>query len=134
MKKCHLALEITHWVTPELDLPLYCEFVYDSQDPLAVTVVLDTQGVRPVTWVLSRDLLSEGMTARAGTGDVVLWPLIDHDGESSSFCLRVGSGPTVLFEVPAEPVASWLARTYDMVPCGAELDGVDWDELVQLAE
>lgn len=134
MKKCQLALEITHWVFSELDLPLQCEFSYDTQDPLAVTLVLDTEGVRPVTWALSRDLLAEGMTARVGEGDVTCWPVLDHDGEPSSFCVRVGSTHKAVFEIPAEPVVSWLARTYDMVPRGTELDGVDWDEWAQLAE
>ncbi|MFJ3672597.1 SsgA family sporulation/cell division regulator [Streptomyces sp. NPDC090106] len=134
MTKSRLALEITHWVIPEIDVPLSCEFTYDPQDPLAVTLVLDTEGVRPVTWILSRDLLADGLIAREGDGDVVLWPLLDHDGESDSFCLRVGGARTALFEIPTEPVTDWLERTYAMVPQGAELDGVDWDELVQLAE
>jgi hypothetical protein len=134
MKKCHLALQITHWVFSELDVPLDCEFSYNTHDPLAITLVFDTDGERPVRWIFSRELLAEGMTARAGEGDVVLWPMLDQDGEPSAFCVQVGSTRTAVFEIPAEPVAEWLARTYDMVPQGAELDGVDWDELVQLAE
>ncbi|MEV0175499.1 SsgA family sporulation/cell division regulator [Streptomyces sp. NPDC050803] len=135
MKKCHLSLEITHWVTSELSLMLNCEFSYDAQDPLAVTLVLDSDGGRPVRWIFCRQLLTEGMTARAGEGDVVLWPLLDSDGEASSFCVRVGGGErTALFEIPAEPVREWLAGTFAMVPRGTELDGVDWDQLVQLAE
>ncbi|WP_338704195.1 SsgA family sporulation/cell division regulator (plasmid) [Streptomyces sp. Q6] len=134
MKKCHLVLEITHWVSSELDLSLQCEFSYDAQDPLAVTLVLGTAGVRPVTWILSRDLLAEGMTARVGDGDVTFWPMHAYDGEPSSFCVRVGNPQRAVFEIPAEPVVTWLARTYDMVPRGTEMDGVDWDEWAQLAE
>ena len=134
MKKCHLALEITLWVCSELDLPLQGEFSYDTQDPLAVIVVFDTDGVRPVTWALSRDLLADGLAARVGEGDVVLWPVLDLDGEPSSFCIRVGSARKAVFEIPAEPVMTWLAGTYAMVPRGTELDGVDWDEWAQLAE
>ncbi|MFG2357046.1 SsgA family sporulation/cell division regulator [Streptomyces sp. NPDC048521] len=134
MKNSQLSLEITHWVTSELTLTLDCEISYDTHDPLAVTLVLDTDGPRPVRWVFSRDLLADGMTARVGEGDVVLWPVCDLDGEASSFCMRVGDVHTALFEIPAEPVTEWLAGTYAMVPRGAELDGVDWDELVQLAE
>ncbi len=134
MKKCHLALEITHWVISELDLPLNCEFSYDTRDPLAITLVFDTDAEDPVRWIFSRELLAEGMTAPAGEGDVVLWPELYQDGEPSAFCVQVGSVRTALFEIPIEPVAQWLAQTYDMVPQGTELDGVDWDELVQLAE
>ncbi|WP_031010117.1 SsgA family sporulation/cell division regulator [Streptomyces sp. NRRL F-5727] len=135
MKKCHLTLEITHWVTSELPLDLTCEFGYDTSDPLAVSLVLDSHGARPVRWFLCRELLADGLVARAGEGEVVLWPLLDSDGERSSFCVRVGGGDrTALFEIPVEPVARWLARTWEMVPRGTELEGVDWDELVQLAE
>jgi hypothetical protein len=121
-------------VCSELDLPLQCGFSYDAQDPLAVTVVFDTEGVRPVTWALSRDLLADGIAARVGEGDVMLWPVLDLDGEPSSFCVRVGSARKAVFEIPAEPVMTWLAGTYAMVPRGTELDGVDWDECAQLAE
>ncbi|MGW0812763.1 SsgA family sporulation/cell division regulator [Streptomyces viridiviolaceus] len=135
MKKCHLTLEITHWVTTELSLDLNCEFTYDTSDPLAVTLVLDSDGERPVRWIFCRQLLADGLVARVGEGEVVLWPLFDSDGERSTFCLRVGGGDrTALFEIPIEPIGQWLARTWEMVPRGTELEGVDWDELVQLAE
>ncbi|MEW2515472.1 SsgA family sporulation/cell division regulator [Streptomyces sp. NPDC046870] len=134
MKKCRLSLEVTHWVTSDLTLTLNSEISYDTHDPLAVTVVLDADGERPVRWIFARDLLADGLSARVGEGDVALWPVCDLDGEASSFCLRVGGARKALFEIPAEPVRTWLAGTYTMVPRGAELDGVDWDELVQLAE
>ncbi|KOV92007.1 MULTISPECIES: SsgA family sporulation/cell division regulator [unclassified Streptomyces] len=135
MRKCHLSLEITHWVTSELARELNCEFSYDTSDPLAVTLVLDTDGEHPVRWVFCRQLLADGLVARVGEGDVVVWPLPDEDGEQSAFCVRVGVGDrSALFEVPAGPVGQWLAGTWAMVPRGTELDGVDWDALVQLAE
>ncbi|GGM13760.1 hypothetical protein GCM10010129_67310 [Streptomyces fumigatiscleroticus] len=135
MNKSHLALEITRWVTSELSLELNCEFSYDTCDPLAVTLTLDTDDERPVRWVFCRQLLADGLITRAGEGEVVIWPLLDDNGERSSFCLRVGGGDrTALFEIPTEPVGEWLAGTWTMVPRGTELDGVDWDALVQLAE
>ncbi|MER6120662.1 SsgA family sporulation/cell division regulator [Streptomyces sp. NPDC001743] len=134
MKKCHLSLEITHWVTHELALDLDCEFTYDTSDPLAVTLVLGADSERSVRWIFCRQLLADGLTARVGEGEVVLWPLLDGEGEPATFCARVGGARTALLEIPARPVGQWLARTYAMVPRGTELDGVDWDELVQLAE
>lgn len=136
MKKCNLTLEIAQWLSCELALRLSCEFSYAEQDPLAVTLVLDTDGQRPVRWVLSRDLLADGLSARSGEGDVMLWPMYDlPDGEaSSSFYLRLGSVHTALFEIPAEAVAQWLSHTYAMVPRGTEMDAVDWDALSQLAD
>ncbi|MEV6106476.1 SsgA family sporulation/cell division regulator [Streptomyces sp. NPDC051940] len=134
MHKRYLALEITHWVFSDLALTLPCEFSYDPQDPLAVAVVFNTDGESPVRWFFSRELLADGLATRSGEGEVVLWPVYDDDGEPATFCVRVGSAHKALFEIPADPVAEWLAETYTLVPRGTELDGVDWDELVLLAE
>ncbi|WP_372346686.1 SsgA family sporulation/cell division regulator [Streptomyces sp. KL116D] len=134
MKKCQLSLQIAHWVFDDLALPRTCEVSYDSTDPLAVALVFETGGRQPVRWVLSRDLMAEGLADHVGEGDVRLWPVHDDDGDLTSLCVRLGSGHTALIEFDAEPVANWLARTYEMVPRGTELDGVDWDELVQRVE
>ncbi|MFD9286592.1 SsgA family sporulation/cell division regulator [Streptomyces mirabilis] len=134
MKKCHLSLQIRHWVSSGLARTLNCEISYSSEDPLAVTMVFNTDAACPVGWVFSRELLADGLNARVGEGDVVLWPMHDHDGDLTSFCVRIGSARTAMFEIAAEPVVNWLDQTYEMVPCGAEFEGVDWDELVQLAE
>lgn len=69
MKKCRLSLEVTHWVTSDLTLTLNSEISYDNHDPLAVTVVLDADGERPVRWIFARDLLADGLSARVGEGD-----------------------------------------------------------------
>ncbi|MFE7752185.1 SsgA family sporulation/cell division regulator [Streptomyces sp. NPDC057428] len=135
MNQCDLTMDIARWLSPELAFTVSCEFSYADQDPFAVTLVLDADGVRPVRWVLSRDLLADGLTARSGTGDVMVWPVHDlPDGETSSFCLRLVNTHAVVFEIAAEPVAQWLARTYTMVPRGTEMDGADWDELLQFAD
>ncbi|MFE7752732.1 SsgA family sporulation/cell division regulator [Streptomyces sp. NPDC057428] len=135
MKNCNLTLEIARWLSPELALRLSCEFSYAEQDPFAVTLVFDTGSECPVRWVLSRDMLADGLSALSGEGDVALWPLYDlPDGVASSFCLRLVNTSTALFEIPSEPVAQWLERTYAMVPQGTEMDGVNWDELSQLAD
>ncbi|MFE6888482.1 SsgA family sporulation/cell division regulator [Streptomyces sp. NPDC057694] len=130
----HLPVEMTHWVTSMLALGRAGEFSYDTRDPLAVTLIVETDGGRLVRWVFARELLTEGLAARAGEGDVALWPVDGPGGERSAFCLRLGSTRTALFEIPAEPVARWLAGTYALVARGTELDGVDWDVLVQPAE
>ncbi|GHB11240.1 hypothetical protein GCM10010330_76520 [Streptomyces tendae] len=135
MNKCNLTLDVARWLSPELALTLSCEFSYAEQDPFAVTVVLDADGKRPVRWVLSRDLLADGLSARTGEGDVMVWPMYDlPDGGAPSFCLRLVNTVAAVFEIPTEPVAQWLAHTYTLVPRGSEMDGVDWDELSQLAD
>ncbi|MFE6895202.1 SsgA family sporulation/cell division regulator [Streptomyces sp. NPDC057694] len=131
MKKCHLALGITHWVAHRLALPITCEFSFSAKDPCAVTLIFDAESERPVRWVFARELLAEGLTGLAGGGHAVLWPGTDASGQASLW-VEVGAARTALFEIPAEPVATWLADTYTTVPRGQEMAGVDWDGLTQL--
>ncbi|CAM5569760.1 MULTISPECIES: SsgA family sporulation/cell division regulator [Streptomyces] len=135
MMKCHIRVEVTHWIARRLPLPIMCEFSFDPGDPLAVTLIFDSEGEYPVRWVFARDLLTEGLTARSGRGDVELWPV--HSDGRRFLWIQVGNacaGRTALFEMPAQPVAQWLAGCYDLVPRGAETAGVDWSELTQLIQ
>ncbi|MER6067149.1 SsgA family sporulation/cell division regulator [Streptomyces sp. NPDC001792] len=135
MTKCHLRIQITHWVARRLPVPIICEFSFDSGDPLAVTLIFDSEGEYPVRWVFARDLLTEGLTARSGHGDVAVWPA--HREGRRSLWIQVGNaraGHTALFEVPAQPVAQWLTGCYGLVPRGREMADVDWDQLTQLIQ
>ncbi|MDN3028559.1 SsgA family sporulation/cell division regulator [Streptomyces sp. S.PB5] len=131
MKKCHLALTITQWVAHRLTMPMACEFIFSAKDPYAVGLIFDAEGEGPVRWVFSRELLAEGLTGMTGDGDVVLWPEYAAGGQASLW-IEVGSIHTALFEIPAKPVAQWLATTYAMVPRGQEMADAEWDELTQL--
>jgi hypothetical protein len=131
MKKCHLTLTITQWVAHRLKVPIACELSFSAKDPYAVTLIFDAEGEWPVRWVFARELLTEGLTGMAGDGHVVLWPEYTASGHASLW-IEVGAVHTALFEMPAKPIAQWLAATYAMVPRGQEMAEVDWDELTQL--
>lgn len=134
MKKCHRAVEITHWVVGRLPVPIVCELSYSPQDPYAVTLIFDAESERPVRWVFARELLTEGLTVKVGHGDVSVWPEHEPDGRSMVWVEVGNARQKALFEMPALPVAQWLAGTYALVPRGQEMVGVDWDELTQLTE
>lgn len=135
MSKCHLRVQVTHWIARRFPVPIMCEFSFDSGDPLAVTVIFDAEGEYPVRWVFARDLLTEGLTDRTGQGDVRMWPA---RCEGRRFLwIQVGNaatGHTAMFEVPAEPVAQWLSVSFGLVPRGREMADVDWNELTQLIQ
>ncbi|MFG2358793.1 SsgA family sporulation/cell division regulator [Streptomyces sp. NPDC048521] len=117
-----------------LSVPIRCEFSFHPRDPYAVTLIFDAEGEQPVRWVFSRELLNEGLTARVGQGDVAVWPEHGSDGASTMW-LQVGNARhNALFEIPALPVAQWLASTYALVPRGQETADVDWDGLTLLTE
>jgi hypothetical protein len=133
MTKCNRTVQITHWIARRLPVPIFCEFSYDSADPLAVTLIFDSEGEYPVRWVFARELLTEGLTARSGQGEVEIWPV--HVDGRRSLWIQVGNartGRTALFEVPAQPVAQWLGPSYGLVPRSREMADVDWSELTQL--
>jgi hypothetical protein len=95
---------------------------YDAADPYKV--VLDfgahPQDGEPMTWTFARDLLADGLTRRAGEGDVRCWTcshgyhivLSSPDGRA-----------TIRFS--ADAVRAFLVDTEDLVPYGAET--VDFD-------
>ncbi|MFF4346220.1 SsgA family sporulation/cell division regulator [Streptomyces sp. NPDC001530] len=127
-------MNATHWVARRLPVPISIEFSYTNRDPYAVTLIFDAEGNQPVRWVFSRELLTEGIMARAGGGDVAVWPEERADGQVSLW-IEVGHVPhTAFFEVAAEPVTEWLIGSYRLVPMGQEMGCVDWDELTQVME
>ncbi len=110
-------------------VPLMAEWSYSSQDPYAVQMSLDTGADRPVQWSFARDLLSGGMLAPAGMGDVQAWPaarstvaLTDGpDAGDKVLNILLGSPDgSARFETGAAGIEAFLARTFELVPAGQE--------------
>jgi hypothetical protein len=59
------------------------ELSYDRRDPYAVTAVFEPLPGHQVTWLLSRDLLFEGLLTPAGEGDVRIAPAPFDTGTST---------------------------------------------------
>lgn len=112
-------------LVPGATLPVRARLRYDAADPYAVTVEFRT-GDEPVVWTFARQLLTEGVSARAGEGDVRVWP-VARDGEPV-VCLSLSS-PTgeALFEAPLREVVGFLTRTYEAIPTGSEGEHLDVD-------
>ncbi len=68
-----------------------------------------------VQWTFARQLLTDGVSAPAGEGDVQVWP--SSTAGSSVVCLSLSSpSGRALFEVPLGELAEFLGRTYAAVP------------------
>ena len=110
-------------------LPVLADLDYDPADPYAVQVSFHTGSPSSgdvVQWTFARQLLSDGMSAPAGEGDVQVWP--SSTVGSSVVCLSLSSpSGRALFEVPLAELAEFLGRTYTAVPTGSEADHVDVD-------
>lgn len=102
------------------------------QEPFLVRANFRLSGGRTVDWVLSRELLREGVVMAAGIGDIRFFP--GDDGLLLE--LRSHQGRAFLYgELP--PVQDFVDRMYALVPDGAEdrhysVDA-ELDMLLQLA-
>jgi len=95
--------------------PVETELLYRSEDPFAVTMKFHAGG-SVATWVMGRDLLAEGMSMRAGDGDVRLRPL-----SSRVLMLELISDQHVtVFRLPSLTLRKFLDAAYRLVPPGSE--------------
>ena len=110
-------------------LPVRAGLRYERSDPYAVQVAFHTGPVDDgdvVEWTFARSLLSDGVVAPAGDGDVQVWP--STSGHETVVCLSLSSpSGRALFEVPLEALVDFLGQTYAAVPTGSESDHVDLD-------
>ncbi|MCW2778320.1 MAG: sporulation and cell division protein SsgA [Frankiales bacterium] len=104
---------------PDVGLPALLR--YSAADPFAVRLVLLLEGLdepgaeagpESVEWVFSRSLLTDGLLAPAGAGDVRV-QVQDHE-----VSVELAGSATVL--LPLEGLVEFLAASYDVVPTGAE--------------
>jgi hypothetical protein len=102
---------------------------YDVTDPYAVQVAFHTGNGTDgevVEWTFARQLLTDGVRAPVGQGDVQVWPSATDD--DSVVCLSLSSpSGKALFEIPVSELVEFLTMTYAAVPTGSESEHVDVD-------
>ena len=110
-------------------LPVRAGLRYDVADPYAVTVAFHTgpaDGGEVVEWTFARQLLTDGVSAPVGEGDVQAWP--SSSGGQPVVCLALSSpSGKALFEIPLPSLVDFLGSTYAAVPTGGESAHVDVD-------
>ena len=108
-------------------LPVRAGLRYDVADPYAVQVSFHTgNGTEGeiVEWTFARQLLTDGVSAPVGEGDVQVWPSASAGLPVVSLSLSSPSGKA-LFEVPLPELVDFLGQTYAAVPTGSEGEYVD---------
>lgn len=122
------GLDVTDVITMQLVLPdatvlpVTTELGFSASDPFTVRAVFS--GPQSMsTWLLGRDLLTEGLTASeeepAGHGDVRIWR--DEDPHYVLISLSGVEGEALL-ACPAPPLERFVATTATLVPMGDESD------------
>ena len=111
-------------------LPVRASMRYDVSDPYAVTVAFYTGPADAsgdvVEWTFARQLLTDGVSAPVGEGDVQVWPSSSAGAPVVCLALSSPSGKA-LFEVPLPELVDFLGTTYAAVPTGGESAHVDVD-------
>ena len=129
-------VELRCVVQQQMIAPLAASFFYSREDPYAVRLAFHVGQDEPVKWVFARDLLSMGLVARAGTGDVLVWPSAGSEGSAAGSVLNIelrSSFGRALFEAPADEIADFVRRTCQIVPAGEESDHLNFEsELTDL--
>jgi hypothetical protein len=115
---------------PNPPVPVQVEMRYDTRDPYAVQAAFRTGRAGWVEWVFSRDLLTEGLLAPAGAGDVRIRPA-EHDAESVEIELSSPSGHAT-FRATSREVSDFLTRTHEIVAPGSEDDWLDLEHALGL--
>jgi hypothetical protein len=114
-------------------VPLMASLHYTCQDPYAVKMAFHVGTDEPVQWTLARDLLAAALHSHEGIGDVQAWPSAapgDPAAEDGAGILNLSmTSPYghAQFEAPAAAVASFLQRTFRIVPAGQESLFIDFD-------
>jgi hypothetical protein len=126
-------------VRPEHTIvPLMASLHYTRDDPYAVKMAFHVGTGEPVEWTLARELLAAALHSREGIGDVQVWPsAASSDPEAGGEGAASGHGIVNIamtspfghaqFEAPASAIATFLSRTYQIVPDGQETDYIDFD-------
>src|SRR5690348_11100659 len=108
---------------------LDAELRYDPADPFAVSPAIGVERGEPVVWTFARHLLSAGVSARTGEGDITIEPdpasALDNDARQLRITLATDCLATML--ASSDRVVEFLVETYAIVPTGSELDRVDLD-------
>jgi hypothetical protein len=115
-------------VETEADHPLSAQFGYDPADPLAVTMVIETDA-GPVPWTFARELILDGRFEPAGDADVHVWPCLDTQGAAVVIVELESRDGAILLQFPARAVQEFVSASLAAVPEGDEQYDVDaWIE------
>ncbi|MGW7304267.1 SsgA family sporulation/cell division regulator [Streptomyces sp. NPDC054835] len=100
----------------DVSLPILVRFHYRPADPIAVEVVFDVGEDHEVPWILSRELLVQGMHTRTGIGDVVVWTdRHDNPAQSRTF-IGLTTSTAALVSVPHTQIQRFLDDALNSVP------------------
>jgi hypothetical protein len=100
---------------------------YSASDPYAVVVRFHINAKDPLEWYLARESLTRGLKVTVALGDVQITPASNGINLYINF---TSPGNNTTLRLPISVAATFLDRTYEMVPEGEESERLDLDDLV----
>lgn len=122
-------LELRLLVPGGPDLPVRAGLHYAAADPWAVRVTFRTEGGGAdgaIAWLFARQLLTDGVAAATGEGDVQVWPSTVDGRHVVNLRMASPSG-SARFQLDRDELVVFLQQTYLSVPTGSEERVVDLD-------
>ncbi|MFD0509505.1 MULTISPECIES: SsgA family sporulation/cell division regulator [Streptomyces] len=108
---------------------------YSTGDPLVVGLVVSRPGHGSDCWVISRDLLSAGLTGTAGIGDVTVEPVAEQSLPLGVMLRVRDERGEARIRIDHQALLLYLERSHVMMPFGSEAQSRQVDaELDQLLD
>ncbi|MFF3490320.1 SsgA family sporulation/cell division regulator [Streptomyces sp. NPDC002795] len=105
---------------------------YSTDDPLVVSLAVSHVGYRAERWLVSRDLLSDGLSGTAGSGDVTVCPVVDPAGPPGVLLRARDAGRTLRIRISHQALLLYLARSHALVPFGSEVHPTRIDKGIEV--
>lgn len=121
---CEVGMEVLLPGHGVQDVPVVLR--YDPADPYAVVAEFHLVAGQGVAWVFARDLVSRGLHAAAGEGDVRIRPCAFRGVAGASIALVSPDGEA-LVRASARDLEEFLRRTHLVCPPGSEGRHLDVD-------
>ncbi|MFE3454993.1 SsgA family sporulation/cell division regulator [Nonomuraea sp. NPDC059194] len=132
MSASEIAKGLTLWPADRPDYPMGATVHYQASDPYAIRLAF-VQGSRETrSWTFGRELLAEGLSCRAGEGDVTVAPHEDVDDYLTLTFTPApedGGYPIALY-AKREAVERLVDEVYGLVPVGREHRHIDVDAVI----
>jgi hypothetical protein len=111
--------------------PVVTRWTYCAADPFAVSISVRASHDRWVEWLVSRELVVDGLDGVAGEGDVRLRPrcVQGYDIVEIEFCSHDGRA---VLEVDRELLRHFVHASLGLVALGAEHNHIDLDAEIAL--
>ncbi|WP_405475150.1 SsgA family sporulation/cell division regulator [Streptomyces sp. NBC_00009] len=108
---------------------------YSTDDPLVVGLIVSRPGHGSTGWVISRDLLSAGLTGTAGIGDITVEPVAEQSTPLGVLLRIRNEMGEARLHIDHQALLLYLQRSHAMMPFGSEAQTRQADaELDQLLD